>query len=254
VHGDVVVVFGDLRLGASAQIKGDVAVISGTIQQAPQTLVLGDRVQLPELLVGLSSLAGRLNAPATATPSTSESVIEVAGKRSLSNPLASQPLWLRLATAVLSSLVLFLVGHFFLWIAPQRARNLRRTLEASPGSSLLMGAVVTLGLGLICSVLLISIVGWAALPFIGLGTVSTTAIGMGGLLEALGDRIPLPHRLRSRSTDLLLGALILTSLSCLWAFGGIPGGIAAWSLAGMSCAALGAVVLSSLGKRAYSVS
>ena len=254
VHGDLVVVFGDLSLGASAQVKGDVAALSGTIQQTPQTLVLGDRVQLPELGVSLSSLAGRLSDPTAEPPSGSEPSISVSGKRSLSNPLASQPLWLRLTTAVLSSLLLFLVGHFFLWIAPQRARNLRRTLEASPGASLLMGAVVTLALGLLSSVLLISIVGWAALPFIGLGATSATALGMGGLLEALGDRVPLPHRLRSRSADLVLGALILTALSCIWALGGLTGGIAAGGLAGMGFAAIGAAVLSSLGKRAYSSS
>ncbi len=254
VHGDIVVVFGDLNLGAGAQVKGDVAALSGSIHRAPQTLVLGDRVQFPELGLSVSSLAGRLSGPTPAPPSGSEPVLEVSGKRSLSSPLASQPLWLRLATAILSSLLLFLVGHFFLWIAPLRARNLRRTLEASPGTSLLMGAVVTLALGLLCSVLLISIVGWAALPFIGLGTATVTALGMGGLLEALGDRVPLPHRLRSRSADLILGALILTGLSCIWAIGGIPGGIAAGSLAGMSCAAMGAAVLSSLGKRAYSAS
>ncbi len=254
VHGDLVVVFGDLNLGAGAQVKGDVAALSGTIHQAPQTVVLGDRVQLPELGVSLSSLSGRLNDPVSAPPPGSHPSLEVAGERSLSNPLAGQPRWLRLATTILSSLLLFLVGHFFLWIAPERARNLRRTLEASLGTSLLMGAVVTLALGLLCSVLLISIVGWAALPFIGLGAASATALGMGGLLEALGDRVPLPHRLRSRSADLILGALVLTGLSCIWALGGIPGGIAAGCLVGMSCAAMGASVLSSLGKRAYSAS
>lgn len=256
VHGDVVVIFGDLNLGADAQVKGDIATFSGTIHRAPQTLILGDRIQLPELRGGsVPSLVGRLSgSDSPPPPSGSEPSLKVSKTRSLSNPLASQPLWLRIATAVLSSLLLFLVGHFFLWIAPQRARNLRRTLEASPGTSLLMGAVVTLALGLLSSVLLISIVGWAALPFIGLGAASATAIGMGGVLEALGDRIPLPDRLRSRSADLILGALILTGLSCVWAFGGIPGGIAAGGLAAMSCAAIGAAVLSLLGNRAYAAS
>lgn len=252
VHGDIVVVFGDLNLGATAQIEGDAVAVSGTLHRAPQTVVLGGSAQLPELQTSAGSLAGRLTGSRTSSTRADEPSLDITGERSLSSPLSAQPLWLRLSTAVLSALLLFLVGHFFLWIAPARSRNLRRTLEAAPGTSLLMGGVVSLALGLLCSLLLISIIGWAALPFVGLAAATATAVGMGGLLEALGDRIPLPLGLRSRSSDLILGALLVAAIGCLWAFGGLIGGLAGLSLAAMSCAAMGAAVLSSLGKRAFS--
>jgi hypothetical protein len=252
VHGDIVVLFGDLKLGPTAQIEGDAVAVSGTLHRAPQTVVLGGSAQLPELQTSAGSLAGRLTGSRTSTTGFDEPSLAITGERSLSSPLSAQPLWLRLSTAVLSSLLLFLVGHFFLWIAPARARNLRRTLEAAPGTSLLMGGVVSLALGLLCSLLLISIIGWAALPFVGLAAATATAVGMGGLLEALGDRIPLPLGLRSRSSDLILGTLLVAALGCLWAFGGLIGGLAGVCLTVMSCAAMGAAVLSSLGKRAFS--
>jgi len=252
VHGDIVVLFGDLKLGPSAQVEGDAVALSGTLHRAPQTVVLGGSAQLPELQASAGSLAGRLSGSHTSTTGSDEPSLAINGERSLSSPMSAQPLWLRLSTAVLSSLLLFLVGHFFLWIAPARARNLRRTLEAAPGTSLLMGGVVSLALGLLCSLLLISIIGWAALPFVGLAAAIATSVGMGGLLEALGDRIPLPLGLRSRSSDMILGTLLVAALGCLWAFGGLIGGLAGVCLAVMSCAAMGAAVLSSLGKRAFS--
>jgi hypothetical protein len=75
---------------------------------------------------------------------------------------------------------------------------------------------------------------------------------MGGLLEAIGDRLPLPVRLRSRSADLIGGCILLSLLSCVTVVGGPVGTLGALVLAAMFVAAIGAAVLSSLGGRAYS--
>jgi hypothetical protein len=252
IGGDIVVLFGDLNLSSTAQVDGDAVVTSGSMTVDPGARLHGDRGQLPELGKSAGALVSKLSTGPNAASEPIEASLDIQGSRSLSNPLASQPLWLRLATALLGSLLIFIVGHFFLWIAPLRARNLRRTLEASPGTSLLMGGIVCLALGLISALLIVSIVGWLALPFVGLGAAVLTALGMGGLLEALGDRLPLPLRLRSRSSDLIAGAVLVAGLSCLWAFGGTAGSLAGLALGAMGWAAIGASVLSSVGKRAYS--
>ena len=252
VDGDVVVVFGDLQLDSHARVAGDAVVTGGTLQMSPTANVLGDTGHVPEASSSARSVAGRLTGAASGSSEMQGVTLDLDSERQLSNPLAEQPVWLRIATALLASLLLFIVGHFFLWIAPERARNLRRTIEASPGTSLIMGGVISLALILLSVLLFISIIGWIALPFVGLGAALLTALGMAGLLEALGDRLPLPVRLRSRSSDLIAGAVLLSSLSCLSAAGGTLGVIAGLVIGGMLCAAVGASVLSSLGGRAYS--
>jgi hypothetical protein len=252
VSGDVVVVFGDLQLDPLAQIGGDAVVAGGALNQAPESKVQGDTGELPQLqqhALGVSAWLARPEVPSVASKAPS---IEVDGERTLSSPFTGQPAWLRVTTSLLACLLVFLVGHFFLWLAPERARNLRRTIEAAPGTSLLMGSIVSVALSLVSIVLFISIIGWVALPFVGLGAALVAALGMGGLLEAIGDRLPLPVRLRSRSADLIGGCILLSLLSCVTVVGGPVGTLGALVLAAMFVAAIGAAVLSSLGGRAYS--
>lgn len=253
VTGDVVVVAGDVVVEGSGVVGGDLVVTGGNLVVREGARLSGDRVEITSLSIAAGDLLGKLNGASSASPPAPDApLIEVHGERSLSNPMALQPTWLRVTTGVLCSMLLLVLGHLFMWLFPERSRNLRRTIEASPGTSLAMGGLVTIGLTLVAILLFVSLVGWAALPLLAVGALALGTIGLAGLFEALGDRMPLPFRLRSRSADFVAGTFVFMALSVTWALGGLPGLLASVVLLAMTCAGLGASILSSAGKRPYS--
>ena len=147
--------------------------------------------------------------------------------------------------------VLMVAGLLFMSVWPERSRNLRRTVEASPWGSLMMGALVSLGLGLVSVLLLITVVGALALPILGLVVFVGWLIGVTGLLEAFGDRLPMPERLRSRGWDFIAGTSLFGFLALLWALGGGFAVLAFMGLMVVGFIGVGATVLSGLGRSPY---
>ncbi|MCP4867675.1 MAG: hypothetical protein GY898_03035 [Proteobacteria bacterium] len=155
---------------------------------------------------------------------------------------------LDLALALIGCVALLGVGLFFLTIAPERTRNLRRTIEASPGTSLIVGSLASLGLGLLTAVLVLTCVG---APLLGGFTMLLWAAGMTGLLEAVGDRLPLPESMRSRGWDLVAGVTLFAGLSVLGTSGGWLSLLAFVVALGLGSTAIGGAVLSGLGRAPY---
>jgi len=153
-----------------------------------------------------------------------------------------------LVLGIVACLSLMAVGLVLLAVAPERTRNLRRTLEASPGTSLVIGSLASFGLGLLTLVLLPTIIGG---PVVGGFTVLLWAAGMTGLLEAVGDRVPLPDSLRSRGWDLAAGTAVFALLAVLGSAGGWFAALATLIALGLGSTAVGATVLSGLGRAPY---
>lgn len=236
VRGDVVVLGGHLTLGPDARIDGDAVHLIGQFERAEGALVAGSRVGV-----------GRDDAAASAA-------VDVAALKPRPPPaVTASTSWLvRMGSWLLGSLFLLVVGLLFLNTWPERSRNLRRTLEAAPGWSLLMGGLVSLGGSLLALLLTISVVGVLALPFLVTLALGVWLAGLTGLLEAVGDRLPLPDGLRGRGAAFVAGCVAFTVAGVGWTAGGVPAALSVVLLLGAGFMAVGAVVLSGLGRNPYS--
>ena len=252
VLGDVLVTNGNIILGVSARVGGDTVVTGGKLRVPASGEVLGDRVEIVSLGVAADSLKGQFLGQPLSGASTSGPTVSLHTDRSLSSPMAGQPTWLRITTALLASLVLLVLGQLLMWVAPQRSENLRRTIESAPRTSLAMGGLASLGFLLMATLLFVTVVGWTALPFLGLLAGALYIFGLTGFLEMLGDRMPLPRSSRTRSADLVWGAILFAALASLCSLGGFVGSAAGLILILMGCTGLGAAFLSLGGKRTYS--
>ncbi len=236
VEGDVVVVGGDLFLGPRARVGGDAVPVAGVVHRAEGAAVAGATVEVDAELPGSEALAS-LTGPTTgdAAPTSEGALARIAGIA---------------GGSALFAFVLVL-GLLFQSAWPERSRNLRRTVEASPGASLLIGALVSGAMILAAAFLTITVVGMIALPAVALLASALWLLGFTALCEALGDRLPLPSAMRSRSGSFLGGLLLLTAFGGLW-FVGLPGAaLSALVGVGAGSVAVGASVLSRLGRRPF---
>lgn len=247
VRGDVVVLGGQLTLGPEARVDGDAVHLIGHFERSEGALVAGSRLGLGQ--EDAAALAGQLEAAATASASPD---LESHSARAPPVVSAGSSWLVRLGSWLLGSLFLLVVGLLFLNTWPERSRNLRRTLEAAPGWSLLMGGLVSLGMGLLGVLLAISVVGFLALPFLITLGVGAWLAGITGLLEALGDRLPLPAQARGRGPAFVAGCGVFALVGVGWTAGGLAAVLSAFVLTTAGCMAVGAAVLSGLGRNPYS--
>lgn len=250
VRGDVVVLGGELQLGPAAQVDGDAVHLIGRYTAADGAQVGGSRVGVGE--GEAAGLAGQLEAAKGASASARGDLSDLRQGRQGPGQQILGSFGARLGSWALGSLFLLVVGLLFLNTWPERSRNLRRTLEAAPGWSFLLGGIVTVGLFLLSLLLLISVVGWVALPFVVTLALGVWLTGLTGLLEAVGDRLPLPEATRSRGSAFVAGCAVFAVLGIPWTFGGLAGLLAGAVLVAVGCMAVGAAVLSGLGRNPYS--
>jgi hypothetical protein len=237
VLGDVVVVGGDLIIGAGGRISGDAVPVGGALVQSTGAEVLGASIEVDVDVPGaaaIASLAGH-EAAAMPSPRRTEAMSRVVG--------------LGAGTAALAFILV--LGLLFQSAWPERSRNLRRTLEASPGESLLIGTLVSAMAMLFSMFLTITVVGMVALPAVAFAAGALWLLGFTALCEALGDRLPLPAALRSRTGSFVVGLLALSAVGAL-GFLGLPGAALSALIGGVTgSAAVGAAVLSRLGRRPF---
>ncbi len=235
VHGDVVVIGGDLVLGASARIDGDAVPVGGALEQDGGARVAGSAVELDAQLPASEALASLTGPVVASAPSGAGSLSRVVGVAG--------------GTALFAFVLV--LGLLFQSAWPDRSRNLRRTIEASPGESLLIGGLVSGALVFASIFLTITVVGMIALPAVALVAGSLWLLGFTAVCEALGDRLPLPPAMRSRAGSFLAGLVLLGAVGLLW-FVGLPGALVSAVVGlGAGSASVGAAVLSRLGRRPF---
>lgn len=250
IRGDLVILGGDLVLGPSARIQGDLALAGGDLQRAAGARIEGSLVGVSDVGLDSELLTGKLDGVA-ASAHGGQTMLEVHSSHHEDVVREGPGFVGSLAPPLLLCAVLMVAGLLFMSVWPERSRNLRRTVEASPWTSLMMGALVSFGLGLVSLLLLITVVGALALPVLGLVVLVAWLVGITGLLEAFGDRLPLPERLRSRGWDFIAGVSLFILLAVLWAMGGGFAAIAACVLLMLGFVAVGATVLSGVGRNPY---
>jgi hypothetical protein len=250
VRGDLVILGGTLELGPTARVDGDLAVAGGDLKRAAGARIDGSIVGVSDAGLDPDLLAGKIDGAAASLQGGS-AMLELQSGHATDAPPDEPGFIGSLAPPLLLCAVLMVVGLLFMSMWPERSRNLRRTVEASPLASLMMGALVSFGLGLVSLLLLITVVGALALPVVALVVGVAWLLGITGLLEAFGDRLPLPERLRSRGWDFIAGVSLFVFLAILWAIGGGFAGIAVSILLVLGFVAVGATVLSGLGRNPY---
>ncbi|MCO4773576.1 MAG: polymer-forming cytoskeletal protein [Deltaproteobacteria bacterium] len=232
VRGDVVVIGGRLTLGPNATVDGDAVHVLGALHQADAAKVAGSTVGVDGNVDAAARILEKAESPRRTTGIGEHSTALKVG---------------RVVGWAASSVCLVVLGLLFLSTWPERSRNLRRTVEASPGASLLVGGLVTAGLFLLLILLGLTIVGFLAWPLILLATSVVWLVGLTGVCEALGDRLPLPESMRGRAGSLVAGALAFSLLGLLWMAGGPATALAGLGLLMVGSASVGAAVLSGLG-------
>jgi hypothetical protein len=238
VTGDVVVVGGDLHLAPTARIGGDAVPIGGKYTREGGATVAGATVVVDASMPGaaaLGNLGGHKGASRPIEPTESRAFANVAGVAGWGAGLAC----------------LLVLGLLFQSAWPERSRNLRRTVEASPGSSLLVGSLVSLGLFFVILLLTISLIGIPAVPFVALAASAVWLIGITALCEAVGDRLPLPESARSRMGSFVAGVLVFAVVGGLWFVGFVGAVVAVVGVILAGSLAMGASVLSRLGHRPF---
>ncbi len=238
VRGDVVVIGGTLHLGPKARIDGDAVHLAGKLEQAASASVVGSTVGVDGAVPKPGELAGEFNVGG-ATRTTGFG----AGSTALRVG--------RIVAWAASSACLMVLGLLFLSTWPERSRNLRRTVEAAPGASLLVGSLVTAGLVLLLVLLGLTIVGFLGWPLILLAAMGVWLAGITGVCEALGDRLPLPDSMRGRGASFVAGALVFSLLGVLFMLGGPATALAVAGALGVGALALGASLLSGLGGKPF---
>ncbi len=249
VRGDVVIVGGDLELGPEAQVLGDLALAGGDLVRASGARVEGSLVGVSDAGFSAGSVTGQMDG-ASASVESGAALLEV--RPDAPELVRESPGFVgSLAPPLLLCAVLMVAGLLFMSVWPERSRNLRRTVEASPWASLMMGGLVCVGIGLVSLLLLITVVGALVLPVVGLVVLTAWLVGVTGLLEAFGDRLPMPDRLRSRGWDFIAGVSLFVLLAIMWAAGGMLAFLGFCGLMIVGFTGIGATVLSGLGRNPY---
>lgn len=200
VSGEVVVVFGDLEIGPDAKLDGDVVCIAGTVKRSPQA-ILKNSVKN----IGSAKLDG-LNA-----------WFELCLRKV--RPLAFSG---RLGWAWGIAFAFLGLYVFSAVVFRSGAEKCLKVLETSPGFSVLAALLTALILPVLSVLLVMTGVGIAALPFIGLGALCATLFGKMVVIAWLGRRFtrffgdgPLGHI----AFAVLVGGLIMMALYTIPLFG-----------------------------------
>jgi uncharacterized RDD family membrane protein YckC len=185
VDGDVVVVFGNVRLGSTAVVRGAVVNVAGNA-----TVINGASVRDEFVVVG-----GVVDAPATFSPGGEHVAI---GSRWMNErmrevvPWVTRGLlwgrlivpdigwvWAAVAFFLIISLVINLLLHEPVGVCAD-------TLGAKPFSTFLVGLLVMLLAGPVSILLAASIVGIVVIPFLWCGLVVAWMVGKVGVTRWLG--------------------------------------------------------------------
>lgn len=183
VRGDVVAVFGDVRLGPKAEVGGEVTAVGGEIVREEGARVYG---AVNEVSIGIPRIS--VNVPDVSPVHVEFPWTHRSWPRLLAGA-AFVGMSLRMLAVALLAFVVVLV-------APGAVAKIRGTLERAPAQSLLAGVVggvlIPPAFIALCVVLLVSVIGiplLALVPFILLAVLVAWAVGFTAVAWSLGARL-----------------------------------------------------------------
>jgi uncharacterized RDD family membrane protein YckC len=173
IDGDVVAVLGSVELGPHADIGGDVTAVGGTVRRDPGAVVHGEvqEVGVAAPFTGIGGLHG-LSA-------------WVRHALLLMRPLGFGP---GLGWAWVVALAFLALYVCLALVAPTGIDQCERTLRERPGGSVLTAVLTVLATPVAVLVLLISVVGIAAIPVLMLALLCAGLFGKAVVLTWLGRR------------------------------------------------------------------
>lgn len=204
VLGDAVSFGGNVRIAPTGRVDGDAVSFGGRVEVLDGGAVSGDRVAM-----GLPAIAPPAPPLPPRAPIGAGTVLDVTAAGSdLLATIHRKLVWL----LSLSGAGVLVVGLF-----PQRVGRVARDLEERPMRAAVVGTLassflmlfsllftlLTLGLGLPVSAMLVALLGGAWL------------LGFVGLCQAVGDRLPFEDRPYGRWIAFLVGVVLLTFLGSL---------------------------------------
>ncbi|MCB9685691.1 MAG: hypothetical protein H6735_11675 [Alphaproteobacteria bacterium] len=219
---DEVVSFGD-DVEVAGHVLGDAVSFGGNVIVHPTGVVGGDAVSFGGRVVVDDGGAIRGDRVAMGIPSAGPVVIEPSGPVGAANLTATSPSWSpgEMLHTLYRKLVWLMsiagAGVLVVGLFPQRVARVATDVEARPVRAAVVGTlatgllllfsllftVVTLGLGLPISLLLVGVLGIAWL------------FGFVGLCQAVGDRLPFEDRPHGRWIAFLVGIVLVSFLSSL---------------------------------------
>lgn len=216
---DVVSVGGSVLLEPGAEVLGNAVAVGGRLDVQPGAVLKGDRVSI-------SLSLGEL--------------VDKAGAFVTGGAFALPWFLLGVAATLVRALAVFVVGLLLLAVMPRRMARIREVLGVRTGASIGAGIAMIVGIGPLCVVLAVTVIGIPVIPIALLGLFVAFVIGAVVFALALGGKIRFLGGDRSPIVALALGT-VLCSLVDQIPFVGTP-----LVFLGALVAA-GAVVVSRLG-------
>ena len=174
VDGDAVSVIGRVELGPDSRVGGDAVGLGGGVEKAETATIDGDLVN--ENWNGLIRL-GALGWPEWLTKSFTELVV-------LARPLSLKVRWVWVV-----ALLFFVLHLLVILVAPRANRAVVGTVANRGATAFLMG-LVALPFGCLAALLLVpTVIGILALPFLLAGVVCLGIAGKSGVLQHLGGTL-----------------------------------------------------------------
>jgi hypothetical protein len=219
VEGEIVAVGGPVYVAEGARVAGDITAVGGPVDIDPGATVEGQQVGVGGSLGGLiSGLVHSLTDASEAPPSVFHALAH-------------------LVHAVALVVVTLLVLAFL----PERVERVRSFLTARPGTSVLGGLAIAVGLVPVIVLLCISIVGIPLVPVFLMVVAALLAMGMTAAATWLGDRLPVLQGRKSPFVALLLGVAVLVLVTLVPFVGNL-------AVAALTFAAGGAALFSRFGE------
>jgi uncharacterized RDD family membrane protein YckC len=170
--GDAAVaVFGNLELGPEAEVDGDIVAVGGTIKRDPQAVVHGGsrEVVIGEGIGGFEWLKTYVN----------KCVL-------YARPLAFEP-GLGWAWAIAFGFLAFYVVLALMFSGA--VEKCVETIETQPGQTVVASFMTVVLVPVLMLLLLISVIGIAIMPFVGMALLCAGLFGKAVILAALGRRV-----------------------------------------------------------------
>ncbi|TLY79162.1 MAG: RDD family protein [Gammaproteobacteria bacterium] len=196
VKGDVAAVLGNVELGPNADVGGQVTAVAGTVTRDPDAAVRGGvrSVGLPWV------------------PSLTWLRPWIENCLFYGRPLAFTPGLGWAWTIALGSLALYVLGALLFPIGVDRCV---RTFEEYPGQSILAALLTIVATPVAMVLLIITIIGMLAIPFLGIALLAAESFGKLAMLAWIGRRVTKPATAGATSHvafAVFIGGLIVTAL------------------------------------------
>ncbi|HUL60734.1 MAG TPA: STN domain-containing protein [Anaeromyxobacteraceae bacterium] len=180
-----VAILGDVVVGPGAEIERDAVAVGGSVRPDPGAEIGGEQTS-----VGVPQLSGI-------------------------GALAALPFghgggaWFHVATSIVKFIVYFLVGLLVVTVFPRRVEGVSAAMTARPAKAVLVGLLGFVLAGLLCLLLLVTLVGALLIPVVVVAVLAAGVLGFVALSFHVGRLLPIRSERRLAVLQLAAGTALL---------------------------------------------